>query len=70
MSLFFLTFGLLILIVAAMAIGMIVQRKSMASSCGGLGSVGIDKECDCDDPCDKRKKRLAKEQVWKENQIL
>ena len=43
MSLFFLTFGLLILIVAAMAIGMIVQRKSMASSCGGLGSVGIDK---------------------------
>ncbi|ADT67801.1 MAG: hypothetical protein ACI9H9_000800 [Pseudoalteromonas tetraodonis] len=70
MSLFFLTFGLLILIVAAMAIGMIVQRKSMASSCGGLGSVGIDKACDCDDPCDKRKKRLAKEQVWKENQIL
>ena len=70
MSLFFLTFVLLILIVAAMAIGMIVQRKSMASSCGGLGSVGIDKACDCDDPCDKRKKRLAKEQVWKENQIL
>ena len=70
MSLFFLTFGLLILIVAAMAIGMIVQRKSMASSCGGLGSVGIYKACDCDDPCDKRKKRLAKEQVWKENQIL
>ena len=70
MSLFFLTFGLLILIVAAMAIGMIVQRKSMASSCGGLGSVGIDKACDCDVPCDKRKKRLAKEQVWKENQIL
>jgi hypothetical protein len=67
MSLFFLTFGLLILIVAAMVI---VQRKSMASSCGGLGSVGIDKACDCDDPCDKRKKRLAKEQVWKENQIL
>nr|WP_050547937.1 (Na+)-NQR maturation NqrM [Pseudoalteromonas sp. BSi20480] len=53
-----------------MAVGMIVQRKSMASSCGGLGSVGIDKACDCDDPCDKRKKRLAKEQSWKENQII
>ncbi|EAW29216.1 hypothetical protein ATW7_10368 [Alteromonadales bacterium TW-7] len=70
MSLFFLTFGLLILIVTSMAVGMIVQRKSMASSCGGLGSVGIDKACDCDDPCDKRKKRLAKEQSWKENQII
>ncbi len=53
-----------------MAVGMVVQKKSMASSCGGLGSVGIDKACDCDDPCDKRKKRMAKEQVWKENQIL
>ncbi|MEC8351004.1 MAG: (Na+)-NQR maturation NqrM [Pseudomonadota bacterium] len=70
MSLFLLTFGLLILIVAAMAVGMIVQKKSMASSCGGLGAVGIDKASDCDDPCDKRKKRMAKEQAWKENQIL
>jgi len=70
MSLFLLTFGLLLLIVAAMAVGMMVQKKSMASSCGGLGSAGIDKACDCDDPCDKRKKRMEKEQVWKENQIL
>ena len=54
MSLFFLTFGLLILIVTAMAVGMIVQKKSMASSCGGLGSVGIDKACDCDDPIDQQ----------------
>jgi len=53
-----------------MAVGMIVQKKSMASSCGGLGSVGIDKACDCDDPCDKRKNRMAKEQAWKENQII
>ena len=70
MSLFLLTFGLLILIVVAMAVGVIVQKKSMAGSCGGLGAVGIDKACDSDDPCDKRKKRLEKEQVWKENQIL
>ncbi|WMN59183.1 (Na+)-NQR maturation NqrM [Pseudoalteromonas xiamenensis] len=70
MSLILLTFGLLILIVLAMAVGVLVQKKSMASSCGGLGSMGIDKVCDCDDPCDKRKKRLAREQVWKDNQIL
>ena len=69
MQLFLLTFGLLVLVVAAMAVGVIVQRKAMASSCGGLGSVGIDKACDCDDPCDKRKKRMAKEQAWKENKL-
>ena len=70
MSLFLLTFGLLILIVAAMAVGMIVQKKSMASSCGGLGAVGIDQACDCDDPCDQRKNRMAKEPVCKAKQIL
>ncbi len=70
MSVFFLSFGLLMIVIAAMAVGVIVQRKSMASSCGGLGAVGIDKACDCDDPCDKRKKRMKKEEIWKENQIL
>ncbi len=70
MSVFILTFVLLMVIAAAMAVGMIVQRKSMASSCGGLGAMAIDKICDCDDPCDKRKKRMAKEQLWRDNQIL
>lgn len=57
-------------VIAAMAVGMIVQKKSMASSCGGLGAVGVEKACDCDNPCDKRKKRMAKEEIWKQNQIL
>ncbi|MEI5640806.1 MULTISPECIES: (Na+)-NQR maturation NqrM [unclassified Pseudoalteromonas] len=70
MSLFLLTFGLIMLIAVAMAVGVIVQKKSMSSSCGGLGSMGIDKVCDCDDPCDKRIKRMRKEQMWKDNQIL
>lgn len=33
----------------------------MVSSCGGLGVVGIDKVCDCDDLCDKCKKCMVKE---------
>ena len=70
MQLFLLTFGLLIVIFAAMAVGVLVQRKAMASSCGGLGAMGVEKACDCDDPCDARKKRMAKEQAWKENQII
>ncbi len=70
MSVFLLTFALLILVIVAMAVGVIVQKKTMSSSCGGMGAMGIDKVCDCDDPCDKRKKRMKKEEMWKENQIL
>ena len=70
MSLFILTFVLLVIVAAAMAVGMMVKNKTMASSCGGLGAMGIEKACDCDDPCDRRKERMAKEQVWKNNQIL
>ena len=70
MAYFVVSFVFFLVVIAAMAVGYIFQKKSLAGSCGGLASVGIDKACDCDDPCDKRKKRLAKEQVWKENQIL
>lgn len=69
MQLFLLTFGLLVLVVAAMAVGVIVQRKAMASSCGGLGSVGIDKACDCDDPCDKRKNVWPKSKPGKRTKL-
>lgn len=60
-----------------MAVGYIFQQKSISGSCGGLGSLGIDKACDCPEPCDRKKARLEKEQArekkleeWKQNQIL
>lgn len=60
-----------------MSIGYIVQQKSISGSCGGLGALGIDKACDCPEPCDRKKMRLAKEQArqaklneWKKDQIL
>jgi hypothetical protein len=46
-----------------------VQRKSISGSCGGISTLGMEKACDCDDPCDRRKARMKKEQAWKENQI-
>ena len=70
MEIYFLTFGLLVVIALAMAVGVIVQKKSMASSCGGLGAMGIDKVCDCDDPCEARKQRLAKERRWNKDRII
>ena len=68
MAIFLITFGFFLLVVVAMAVGYIFQQKSLAGSCGGLASVGIDKACNCDNPCEKRKERerIAAE---KENSI-
>lgn len=61
----------------AMAIGYIFQKKSIAGSCGGLGALGVEKACDCPEPCDRKKARLEKEAArqakldeWKKDQII
>lgn len=57
MAIFLITLGFFLLVVVAMAVGYIFQQKTLAGSCGGLASVGIDKACNCDNPCEKRKER-------------
>jgi hypothetical protein len=57
MMIFFITLGFFLVVVMAMAVGYIFQQKTLAGSCGGLASVGIDKECNCDNPCEKRQER-------------
>ncbi len=69
MSTMILTFIVLGLVIAAMSIGVIMGRKPIAGSCGGLAAVGIDEECPicggdqnkCDEEQDKqtRKEELA-----------
>lgn len=84
MSTFVLAFVFFLLMVVAMSVGYILQKKSIHGSCGGLGALGIEKACDCPEPCDRKKERLAKEELrvqrlierekklseWKKNQIL
>jgi hypothetical protein len=70
MEVFIFTFVMLLVVFAAMAIGYMVQRKTIAGSCGGLGALGIEKACDCDTPCEKRQQRMKKEQEWQQNKIL
>ncbi|HAS15245.1 MULTISPECIES: (Na+)-NQR maturation NqrM [Idiomarina] len=69
MQTFIMVFALFVIVVLAMAIGYMVQRKTISGSCGGIGALGMEKACDCDNPCEKRKERMKKEEVWKENQI-
>ncbi|EGN76279.1 hypothetical protein A28LD_0011 [Idiomarina sp. A28L] len=71
-----LAFVLMLIIVAGMAIGFLIQRKTISGSCGGIGALGMEKACDCDDPCDDKKERIAaeeerkaKEESWQQNRI-
>ncbi|ABI70809.1 MULTISPECIES: (Na+)-NQR maturation NqrM [Shewanella] len=66
MSTFIAAFVVLLLFFLLMSIGYIVKKKAVEGSCGGLGVLGIEKACDCDDPCDKRKRRMEKEQARNE----
>ena len=77
MSTFILAFGFFLTMVLAMAVGYLFQKKSISGSCGGLGALGIEKACDCPEPCDRKKPRMEKEEArqkklneWKQNQIL
>ncbi|GAB5379890.1 MAG: (Na+)-NQR maturation NqrM [Aliiglaciecola sp.] len=77
MSTFVLAFGFFIVVVSAMAVGYIVQQKTISGSCGGLGALGIEKACDCPEPCDRKKARMEREAQrekklaeWKQNQII
>ncbi|MCM2680571.1 (Na+)-NQR maturation NqrM [Echinimonas agarilytica] len=74
---FAVAFVVLLLVVAAMSVGYIVQRKTISGSCGGIAALGMAKVCDCPEPCEKRRKREAKEEkaalrqkIIDENRIL
>ena len=48
MVLFFMTLAMLLLIIAAMSIGVIMGRKPIAGSCGGVGAALGEKDYVCD----------------------
>jgi uncharacterized protein len=58
---FIASFAFFLLVIAGMSLGYMVKRKTLQGSCGGIGALGMEKVCDCPEPCDLRKKRLAKE---------
>ncbi|OEF26292.1 (Na+)-NQR maturation NqrM [Vibrio rumoiensis] len=61
MATYGITFLIFLAVIAAMSVGYIFQKKVVKGSCGGLGAVGVDKVCNCPEPCDARKKREARE---------
>ena len=56
MTYFLITFAVMLIVIAIMAIGVIFGRRAIKGSCGG----GMNKaECVCVEKCDKRKKMEA-----------
>lgn len=53
---FLATFAVFVLVIFGMSLGWIIKRKSIQGSCGGISSIGMEKVCDCPEPCDARKK--------------
>lgn len=51
-------FGLFLILVVLMSIGVLMQRKPIQGSCGGLSSVGVDKVCDCETTCEEHQSKL------------
>lgn len=62
MEIFLITFGAMLVMVAAMAVGVIFSGKEIKGSCGGMKNIeGL--QCGlCEKPCEKRLKALAKMQ--------
>ncbi|MGH1355104.1 MAG: (Na+)-NQR maturation NqrM [Thalassovita sp.] len=80
MATFFFTFGLLLLIILGMSLGVILMNKSIKGSCGGLNAISDADQClvckkdiDPDSPlrdrlaCPRAKKMLERAQIEAEN---
>ena len=53
------TFGFFIAVIFAMSIGFIIKGKTIKGSCGGITALGMKKMCDCEEPCDNLKAKIA-----------
>ena len=59
MEIVLITFGFFIAVIFAMSIGFIIKGKTIKGSCGGITALGMKKMCDCEEPCDNLKAKIA-----------
>ena len=55
MTTILITFGVFLIVILLMAIGVILNKKTIQGSCGGLNNVGVEKVCNCEEVCDEHK---------------
>ncbi|KEA53926.1 hypothetical protein A9B99_20290 [Mangrovibacter phragmitis] len=61
LTVFVATFAIFLLVILGMSLGWLFKRKAIQGSCGGITTLGLEKVCNCPEPCDARKKRMAEE---------
>lgn len=61
LTIFITTFAIFMLAILAMSLGWLMKRQSIQGSCGGIAALGLEKVCDCPQPCEERKRRMARE---------
>ncbi|PID46179.1 MAG: hypothetical protein CSB47_05585 [Proteobacteria bacterium] len=62
MSIFLLSFVIFALVAFGMSLGVILNKRELKGSCGGLGNIpGVSSDCSCSKPCEKKKARLQQE---------
>lgn len=58
-------FALMLVIVAAMAVGVLLGRKPISGSCGGMSAIGMDGACDVcggdKNKCEKESQQAARQ---------
>jgi len=63
MTIYLMVFAFMLLIMAAMAVGVIMGRKPIAGSCGGLNQLGMKEGCDIcggkDEVCEEENRKQA-----------
>lgn len=64
MATLLITFGVFLSVIVLMAAGVLMGRESISGSCGGLSTVGIEKECNCEQACDKHRLYQISEPEW------
>jgi hypothetical protein len=67
MEMFLITFGVIVLLVLLMAVGVIFGRKPIAGSCGGYKAIDVECAAGCKNPCDKRLARMKAQAEGQEN---
>lgn len=51
LTVFVATFVIFALVILGMSLGYLIKRKTIQGSCGGISSLGLEKVCDCPEPC-------------------
>lgn len=69
LTVFVATFVIFALVILGMSLGY-GEAQEHSGQLRGISSLGLEKVCDCPEPCDARKKRLAREAQRQQRRIL